>query len=381
LGAETKTVEAEDKLPTRANILSAFKKIAALVREAGTGVVHVHFSGHAMKLATEYESLKKPGDIDEAILPYDARRIGEVIRDVELNILIWELSQLGARVSVVFDCCHAGSVNRGGDDESDSDDDYDTSRSADVASQPAENVGEATNRMPPAADGQEPPSLTLDNGELAKALMEAWAESKKHWMMLPINCDMFCSCYEDEKSYEMAVKDSDGNEVFHGVYTGMLLQALEELKEARRTATHALTSPQLPPIGPTLGHLHDRILAAFKREKREAQTPLFVGNRKRHWLRTTEGDDVRTLSVVGYRGGQLILSEGQIQGVTKGSRYIVVPWSQLGQVDSASSTGPFIEIVEVKTAQSYAEWWKEPPDDGFTQPFSFTTHQTRNPAI
>ncbi|KAK5995278.1 hypothetical protein PT974_03678 [Cladobotryum mycophilum] len=337
------TVESKHQLPTRDNILSLFDKVGKLVKEAGCGIVHVHFSCHGVQVTTEYPNLKKSGGIDEAIAPFDACTTGETIRDVELNILIWKLTKNGAHVSVVFDCCHAGSVSRGDSDESDSDEselDEVSGWEADRNSggQIGKEDGNQTDDL--ARDEvRKDVSLAPGDGELVQALEDAWASNKRPWM-LPINYDLFGSCCEDEKSYETVERDREGNTIYCGVYTRMLLKALEE----------ARTNPDAP----AQGHIHDRILAAFKNEERENQTPIFVGNRKRRWLRTTEGDDIQSLSVISVKHNGLILSEGQIQGVTRGSLYAVVPWIQADL--SGVSTSPLVKIIDVSPTRSRAKW-------------------------
>lgn len=111
--------------PTRANIVQAFR---TLIAKAGAGSrVVVVLSGHGVQVPIP-ESQKNPLDkanpepdgLDEVFLPADvgqwAGRDGltNALTDDEIGGHLRRLRDKGAHVLAVFDCCHSGTMTRGG---------------------------------------------------------------------------------------------------------------------------------------------------------------------------------------------------------------------------------------------------------------------------
>jgi hypothetical protein len=70
-----------------------------------------HFSGHGSLNRDVTQT--KPSGFDETIVPYDSRQADIFdIRDWELGALIDELGQYTSCITIVLDCCHAGSGTR-----------------------------------------------------------------------------------------------------------------------------------------------------------------------------------------------------------------------------------------------------------------------------
>lgn len=108
--------------PTRAAILDAF---AALAATAGEGDrVIVHYSGHGATQpegAVEEGAEPEPGGRVQVLLPKDAGRYDEATRtirnalvDKEIGRALDRIRATGARLFVVIDACHAGTVTRAG---------------------------------------------------------------------------------------------------------------------------------------------------------------------------------------------------------------------------------------------------------------------------
>lgn len=71
-----------------------------------------HFSGHG-SLSRDVTQTK-PSGFDETIVPYDSRQADVFdIRDWELGALIDELGEYTSCITIILDCCHAGSGTRG----------------------------------------------------------------------------------------------------------------------------------------------------------------------------------------------------------------------------------------------------------------------------
>ena len=100
-----------DKNATRDHILTAFND---LLNKAKKGdIVFIYYAGHGSQV---YNSKSKEEDKkDETIVPADAWKEGvEDIRDKELARKFNEFLDKGIKLTVILDCCHSGSMSRGG---------------------------------------------------------------------------------------------------------------------------------------------------------------------------------------------------------------------------------------------------------------------------
>ena len=113
--------------PTRANIEREFKLLAAKARAGDQ--VFVLLSGHGSR-QPEFPELKtwpfepEPDGMDEVYMPADAKApdpmsehplIINGIIDDEIGIWLKAITDKEAYVSAVFDCCHSGTMDRGGE--------------------------------------------------------------------------------------------------------------------------------------------------------------------------------------------------------------------------------------------------------------------------
>lgn len=110
--------------PTRKNITAAFEALITKA-EDGTHVV-IALSGHGMQVPlppnadpldpTNYE----PDGLDEVFLPADVEsadkdgQIPNALKDDEIGKYLDRLRAKGAHVLIIFDCCHSGTMTRGG---------------------------------------------------------------------------------------------------------------------------------------------------------------------------------------------------------------------------------------------------------------------------
>jgi hypothetical protein len=99
----------KEKDATRENILN---NLALLAKETKKGdAVFIYYSGHGSQVRN---SLSEEEDkLDEAIVPADAAEGAPYIRDKELAPLFNKILDNGVRLTLVFDCCHSGSLSRG----------------------------------------------------------------------------------------------------------------------------------------------------------------------------------------------------------------------------------------------------------------------------
>ncbi|MBL9087503.1 MAG: caspase family protein, partial [Planctomycetia bacterium] len=104
--------------PTRENVLRGLLRLARTVAP-GDRVVFL-FAGHGSRVPDG--SGDEPDGFDEVLLPADVRtfepegrRVPGAILDDEVGQRLRAIRDAGATVWAVFDCCHAGTMARGGD--------------------------------------------------------------------------------------------------------------------------------------------------------------------------------------------------------------------------------------------------------------------------
>lgn len=111
--------------PTRANIL---RDLDALAAKAADGAqIVIAFSGHGTRIPIPDSQQPldptnpEPDGLDEAFVAADAQLVdGEMqnlILDNELGVRLQKIRAKGAHVWAVFDCCHSGTLARGGGDD------------------------------------------------------------------------------------------------------------------------------------------------------------------------------------------------------------------------------------------------------------------------
>jgi hypothetical protein len=120
--------------PTRANIVAAFEGLIARAATAAKGgddvQVFILLSGHGTQVPipdAQTDPLDprnpEPDGLDEVFLPADVKKwadgggLGNAILDDEIGQWLDRLRGHGAAVWIIFDCCHAGTMTRGGDVE------------------------------------------------------------------------------------------------------------------------------------------------------------------------------------------------------------------------------------------------------------------------
>ena len=109
-----------DQLPTRRNIESAFHRLAIDSRKGDQVVVYI--SGHgSQQPARNGNSFPEPDGLDEIFLPRDVEKwdgrskrvaVPNAITDDEFAAWFTAIRAKGARLFVIFDCCHAGHMTR-----------------------------------------------------------------------------------------------------------------------------------------------------------------------------------------------------------------------------------------------------------------------------
>jgi len=105
--------------PTYANIVAAFKRLIAEVK-SGDQVV-IQMNGHGLQVPeVEGVDFEEADGKDEVFLPSDVEpwngaELANAIRDDQIDKWLAQLRERGANVWIIFDCCHSGTLTKGGE--------------------------------------------------------------------------------------------------------------------------------------------------------------------------------------------------------------------------------------------------------------------------
>jgi uncharacterized caspase-like protein len=100
-----------DEQASREGILGAMRELVQRVGQ--DDIVVFHYSGHGSQM-TDLEG-DEPDGLDETIVPYDSGRAPHENRDIkddEIYLWLKELTAKTSAVTLIFDCCHSGTIVR-----------------------------------------------------------------------------------------------------------------------------------------------------------------------------------------------------------------------------------------------------------------------------
>jgi Caspase domain len=282
---DKKPVETLDRLPTRNNMIAAFRKLGEIA-PAGSQV-YIHYSGHGGRAKTVFPEIKEKDGIDEGLVPTDIGTTeGQYVRDLDLAQLLKELVARDLTVTVILDCCHSGGATRG-----------------DVEIRGMDVVDDK-----PLLPGQEI-IVPLE-------IQKSWKESGTRGLKaegLPASEDyvVVAACRQNEYAYEYAFNRETGER--NGALTYWLLDTLRQ-KNA----------------GQTYQDLFDRINAKIRTQFSQ-QTPMLMGSGNRHIFGSELAEEITAASVLNVETNaetkevQAKLDVGQVNGISKGAEFAIYP--------------------------------------------------------
>ena len=94
-----------DKLPTRKNILAAFRWLRNGAKSGDSLIMH--YSGHGGSVK-DTDGDEEDG-MDETLVPLDYQRSGQIVDDEIHDVLVRGLPK-GVRLTAIMDCCHSESM-------------------------------------------------------------------------------------------------------------------------------------------------------------------------------------------------------------------------------------------------------------------------------
>lgn len=290
---EKKPIEPPDKLPTRNNMIAAFRKLGEMAPE--NSLVYIHYSGHGGRAKTVFPDIKGSNEIDEGLVPTDiGTSEGQYLRDLELAQLLQELVAKKLVITLVLDCCHAGGETRG---------------EAEIRGMNVEDNKPLQASFQPVAEPEVLVKLwrSLTEGE-SRGLKAGGIPESNDYVLL-------AACRQNEFAFEFPFNRATKEK--NGALTYWILDTLKQ-----------------PFSGQTYKDLFDRINAKIHSQF-PSQTPVLLGEGNRKIFGTDFGKTVFAVDVMkvelNEKGEpQAWLAIGQANGVSKGAEFAIYP---LGTTD------------------------------------------------
>lgn len=299
-----------DEQATREGILGALKD---LVQRVGPDdIVVVHYSGHGSQM-TDVEG-DEPDGLDETIVPHDSGRTPHENRDVkddEIYLWLKDLTAKTSNVTLIFDCCHSGTIVR--------DDFGGAERWVEPDLRPAEQL---------------PPSPIP---EIVRGSLDGGRDvGPSGWLPLGERYVLFSGCRREEKACEM--EEPGGNR--HGALTFFLAR---ELRKAESGTTYRDVFEALAP----------QISSQFP-----SQHPQLEGARDLAIFGADRIEPIKFVPVVERKADRVILGGGATCGLTVGSHWAVHPAGTKAVTPEMKPLGQ-VAITAVRAVTSEARLLEE----------------------
>jgi hypothetical protein len=304
-----------DEEAKRDDILAAMDDLVDRVAE--DDLVVVHYSGHGSQM-TDREG-DEPDGLDETIVPHDSGRSPDPNRDItddEIFARLLRLTEKTAYVTLIFDCCHSGTISRDPFGAS--------SRWVEPDDRPIEEL---------------PPSPV--DLEAAQAASRDLGSSG--WLPLGRQYVLIAGCRDEESSYEHRA-----GTVMQGALTYFLSQ---ELVKATSGATYR----------DVFERASAQVTAAHPR-----QHPQMEGARDREFFGMRDIEPMQFVPVRQRAGGTVTLGAGAAHGMTVGSQWAIYPQT-IKQVTEEAPRQGLVKTTNVRAVTSDAEIVEEAQTDAIRE--------------
>lgn len=298
-----------DEQATRVGILAAMEELVSRVGQ--DDVVLFHYSGHGSQQTDEPDG-DEPDHMDETLVPFDSGRPPRKNRDIsddEIHTWLCRLTDRTPYVTLIFDCCHSGTIAR---------DSF---------------AGKARFAPPDYRPFRELAVAAVAPESIASPDRSQVGPSG--WLPLSEKYTLLAACSNAESANEFIV--GEPRRVAHGALTYHLIQALVD-PDLRR-ATWMEIFERIAP----------RLTAQFR-----SQHPQLEGARHREVCGVQTIQPMPYILVLESQEESLILEAGAACGMTVGSRWVVYPQATRNVHADMHPLGT-VEIVAVDATTSVAK--------------------------
>jgi hypothetical protein len=297
-----------DEEATRDAILAAMD---ALVAATGPDdVVVFQFSGHGSQIRDRERD--EADGWDETIVAHDSGRAPEPNRDItddEIYLRLRDLGQRTGHITLLFDCCHSGTITR-------------------------DAFGGASRWLPPdERPVEELPPSPIPPGELEGLRAAERNVGPSRYLPLGDRYVLIAGCRDEESSYEYPPR-AVAADTIHGTLTYFLHQ---ELIQAG--------------AGTTYRDVFERVQALVTGAYPN-QHPQMEGARDKELFGVREIEPMRFVRVAGRLGDVVTLAAGAAHGLTVGSKWALYPQGTKVAVDGASLGSAEIATVRGQTSDA-----------------------------
>lgn len=284
----------ENEEATREGLLATLDGFVDQVGE--NDIVVIHYAGHGSQI-TDREG-DEPSGYDSTIMPVDSpgwQGENKDISDDEIHLRLAKLAEKTPYITLIFDCCHSGTISR---------DDFGTM----ARTVPADT--RKADKLPKSPIPEEMWPAMRDSGPSG-------------WLPLSGKYVLMAGCRDEEVSYEYRPPEG-GGELVHGALTYFLTG---ELKQAQP--------------GSTYRDVFERAAAKVNANNRK-QNPQMEGTTDREIFGVRDLVPMRFVRVSERKGQTVTLAAGAAVGMTVGSTYEIHP-----QGTKSTAAGEKLGVVEV----------------------------------
>ncbi len=307
-----------DEQATKEAILQAIDELIDATRQ--DDIIVIYYSGHGSQMRDREGD--EPDGYDETIVPYDSGRAPHPNRDIsddEIYFRLLRLSQKTPNITLIFDCCHSGTISRDAFGVN--------SHSVELDDRPVAEL---------------PPSLidpTLKKQRQQKA-------SDNRWLPIGKRHTLIAACKAGELSYELPVS-MQGKKIPYGTLTFFLCREL-----------------MIANAGTTYRDIFSSVSSLVTSYNYD-QHPQLEGALDREIFGVRDLDTMRFITISQRRKKDVILKAGAAQGLIVGSQWSVYSRDTKRVNDDTSSLGS-IEVTEVDVLESKATVITEASDGAIT---------------